>query len=368
MTSALCWLAALVAFVGSPAFLAGCQTFSTALTPSVVIAAVLFVLSLIARKSGRMQLAVLPLLFLALSPTRPADEPLVAALTAVSVALVLGYWLRRQRLVALAILVTTVVSAALAWRNCELSSALAEQGWGSITSPMPESEAEQAREDARRLAGLKANNRAVELQEKGDDAAAFAGDCQVLDEIDSENLSAMFNLLSMAEAGYAPAKAREEELRKRLKKLTVEEYRKVRLPALVNFHGKVRVAWMITAEQLLRHAIEQGEREGAAALAEAILERAEDHPLANYIIGSVKLEKGDAAAAEKHFEKALKAKPDFAFALNDLAEAEKRLGKFEAAEAHARAAVAAAPELKTAHETLAEILQERERKAKGAKK
>lgn len=81
-------------------------------------------------------------------------------------------------------------------------------------------------------------------------------------------------------------------------------------------------------------------------------------PLANYVLGSLSLGKGEMEEAEKYLRVAAEAKRPVTLALNDLAEVLRRKKDFEGAEAFARKAVEAAPQLYVAWETLGSVLMD----------
>ena len=100
------------------------------------------------------------------------------------------------------------------------------------------------------------------------------------------------------------------------------------------------------------------DKEGALRHAKDVLRRNRNAPLANYVMGSLALGRGEYAAAEVYLRKAADAPQPVPLALNDLAEVLRRLKNFADAERYARQAVKAAPRLYVAWETLGSILMD----------
>ena len=92
----------------------------------------------------------------------------------------------------------------------------------------------------RRHIGLVANDRGVWLQDEGKDVEAFEMYRLVIDEIDHDNVSAMFNILAMASAKYAPAVSRAKDVEEVMKKILADKNRRYMLGALSRFYGYVR--------------------------------------------------------------------------------------------------------------------------------
>ena len=92
---------------------------------------------------------------------------------------------------------------------------------------------------------------------------------------------------------------------------------------------------------------------------ERALEKLRDDPkdqLANYVMGSVSLGRGEIDKAEEYLRLAVAGKKQNVMALNDLAEVLRRREKYPEAEHFARAATVAAPDLYVVWETLGSIL------------
>ncbi|MFZ4395345.1 MAG: tetratricopeptide repeat protein [Kiritimatiellia bacterium] len=84
------------------------------------------------------------------------------------------------------------------------------------------------------------------------------------------------------------------------------------------------------------------------------------HALANYVIGSLRLQDGAYGEAEDFLRRSVESEP-LPVSLNDLAETLRRIRKLPEAEKFAREAIAKSPDLYVAWETLAAILMEQNR-------
>lgn len=93
-----------------------------------------------------------------------------------------------------------------------------------------------------------------------------------------------------------------------------------------------------------------------------VLRLAPDHPLANYLLGTVLLERGELARAEDRFRRSLAVRPT-AQAYNDLAETLRRLRRLEEAEQAVREALVRNERSYAAWDTLACVLCDRDRLA-----
>ena len=89
--------------------------------------------------------------------------------------------------------------------------------------------------------------------------------------------------------------------------------------------------------------------------AEEMLEAAPQHPFANYVMGSLFIQKGEYERALKYLEVCLKGKPDVR-ALNDAAWALYSVSRLDDAEKRARQALALLPDLPAALDTLGMIM------------
>jgi Tfp pilus assembly protein PilF len=111
-----------------------------------------------------------------------------------------------------------------------------------------------------------------------------------------------------------------------------------------------------TGDVILSLDMQLNDKEHAEKKALKILATDADDPMANYIMGSILLHRGESAAAETHLRKAISGARHVPLAFNDLAEVLRRRGAFEEAEKMAREAVARMPKLYVAWETLGSIL------------
>lgn len=93
--------------------------------------------------------------------------------------------------------------------------------------------------------------------------------------------------------------------------------------------------------------------------AREVLRRNRKAPLANYVMGSLALQRGEYTEAEAFLRRAVEGTKPVTLALNDLAEVLRRGGKFDEAEGFARKATVADPNLYVAWETLGSIILDR---------
>lgn len=98
------------------------------------------------------------------------------------------------------------------------------------------------------------------------------------------------------------------------------------------------------------------DKEAARIHARELLSRLPDHPFANYVLGSLALEKEQYESAEDYLQHAREGAPDAFFVANDLAVAQQGLVRLDRAEKTAREAIAAAPDQYLPHDTLGAIL------------
>jgi len=110
-------------------------------------------------------------------------------------------------------------------------------------------------------------------------------------------------------------------------------------------------------DMILQLDIAMNDQENAELHARQVLRTTRKHSLANYVLGSLRLQEGEYGEAEDFLRRSVEAKPSAA-ALNDLAEVLRRIRKFDEAEKDARAAIKMSPDLYVAWETLAVILLE----------
>ena len=124
----------------------------------------------------------------------------------------------------------------------------APKGWGSHSLPEIDDPVVRKRLNLRRHMGLVANDRGFYLQTARTDdpakrdAAAFEMYELVLNTIDADNISALFNELGMADEGYAQAVAKRRELTARMKAVVEDKNRRYRLEGLSIYYGYIRNA------------------------------------------------------------------------------------------------------------------------------
>ncbi len=110
-------------------------------------------------------------------------------------------------------------------------------------------------------------------------------------------------------------------------------------------------------DMILQLDIAMNDQENAELHARQVLRTNRKHALANYVLGSLRLQEGEYGEAEDFLRRSVESHASAA-ALNDLAEVLRRIRKFDEAEKHVRAALAISPELYVAWETLAVVLLE----------
>ncbi len=110
-------------------------------------------------------------------------------------------------------------------------------------------------------------------------------------------------------------------------------------------------------DMILQLDIAMNDQESAELHARQVLRANRKHALANYVMGSLRLQEGSYGEAEDFLRRSVDTTPSAA-ALNDLAEVLRRIRKYDEAERCARNAVKLSPELYVAWETLASILIE----------
>ena len=88
------------------------------------------------------------------------------------------------------------------------------------------------------------------------------------------------------------------------------------------------------------------------------LDQNPEDPLANYVMGSLALQREKMDEAEAYLRRSVAGERKVPLALNDLAEVLRRRRDFQAAESYARMAVETAPTLYVAWETLGSILMD----------
>ena len=100
--------------------------------------------------------------------------------------------------------------------------------------------------------------------------------------------------------------------------------------------------------------------------AREVLRKNRNAPLANYVMGSLAIQKAQYAQAEAFLRTAADAPQPNVLALNDLAEVLRRTKKFDEAERYARKAIEKGPKLYVAWETLGVIFLDQERSLEDA--
>ena len=122
--------------------------------------------------------------------------------------------------------------------------------------------------------------------------------------------------------------------------------------------AKARPDVQATQDLVLGLDIQLNDTVDAEFHAREVLRRNRKAPLANYVMGSLALQKGDNEEAETYLRRAADAPQPVVLAQNDLAEVLRRTKRYEEAERYARLAVKTSPELYVAWETLGSILMD----------
>ena len=110
-------------------------------------------------------------------------------------------------------------------------------------------------------------------------------------------------------------------------------------------------------DMILQLDIAMNDQAGAELHARQVLRTNRKHGLANYVMGSLRLQEGSYGEAEDFLRRSVETNPSAA-ALNDLAEVLRRIRKLDEAEKCAREAIKLSPELYVAWETLGCVLLE----------
>ena len=116
----------------------------------------------------------------------------------------------------------------------------APKGWGSYRLYRVENPVDRMRLNMRRHMGLVATDRGVFLQDEGRADEAFAMYELVLDAIDADNVSALFNEFEMSRQGMPKAVAKKNEIERKLKTIVDDADRRYRLWSLGNYYGYIR--------------------------------------------------------------------------------------------------------------------------------
>lgn len=110
-------------------------------------------------------------------------------------------------------------------------------------------------------------------------------------------------------------------------------------------------------DMILQLDIEMNDQSAAELHARQVLRTNRKHALANYVMGSLRLQEGEYGEAEDFLRRSVETNPSSA-ALNDLAEVLRRIKKLDDAEHFARESIKKNPDLYVAWETLGCILLE----------
>lgn len=128
------------------------------------------------------------------------------------------------------------------WNEWKRFDALLEapKGWGSYLSDKHTDPVDRKRLSIRRHLGLVANNRGVYLQDKNKNDEAFDMYELVLNEIDTDNVCALFNEIEMAGQKHAKALAKKRELERRIKAIVDDKDRRYVIWRLGSYYGYIR--------------------------------------------------------------------------------------------------------------------------------
>lgn len=116
----------------------------------------------------------------------------------------------------------------------------APKGWGSYRSAKNVDPIEQKRLSLRRHLGFVANNRGVWLQDNKRNDEAFDLYELVLNEIDTDNVCALFNEIEMAGQKHERALAKKRDLERRIKAIVDDKARRYVIWRLGSFYGYIR--------------------------------------------------------------------------------------------------------------------------------
>ena len=116
----------------------------------------------------------------------------------------------------------------------------APKGWGSYHDRKVSNPVDRLRFSLRRHVGFVANNRGVYLQDRKRDDEAFAMYELVLNEIDRDNICAIFNEVAMVGQDHAQAKRKQKDLERMLKAAVEDKGRRYLLWRLGTYYGYIR--------------------------------------------------------------------------------------------------------------------------------
>ena len=125
------------------------------------------------------------------------------------------------------------------WKELDAILA-APKGWGSYHDRKVSDPVARLRFNLRRHVGFVANNRGVYLQDKKQDDEAFKMYELVLNEIDRDNICAIFNEVAMVGQNHPQAKKKKNDLERMLKAAVEDKSRRYLLWRLGTYYGYIR--------------------------------------------------------------------------------------------------------------------------------
>ena len=126
-----------------------------------------------------------------------------------------------------------------AWKEFD-SILKAPKGWGSYHDRKVSNPVDRLRFNLRRHVGFVANNRGVYLQDRKRDDEAFAMYELVLNEIDRDNICAIFNEVAMVGQSHPQATKKKKDLERMLKSAVEDKSRRYLLWRLGTYYGYIR--------------------------------------------------------------------------------------------------------------------------------
>jgi tetratricopeptide (TPR) repeat protein len=207
---------------------------------------------------------------------------------------------------------------------------------------------------------------ATDLQPKNLQAWAMLALLQIqqneLDEVERVILPRMENLAGTIDNYFIQisraqiALAKDKQLTKSKSKEDDRTFRRVAREAFIRA-SLLRPDITGVKDMILQMDIEMNDQSAAELHARQVLRTNRKHALANYVMGSLRLQEGEYGEAEDFLRRSVEANSSSA-ALNDLAEVLRRIKKLDDAERFAREAIKKNPDLYVAWETLGAILLE----------
>jgi Flp pilus assembly protein TadD len=171
-----------------------------------------------------------------------------------------------------------------------------------------------------------------------------------------------------------------DDAAKELGKVSEQDLKNNDLPAVKKLRGfqrQAREAYIRSSllrpdvnglkDMILQLDIAMNDKDSADRHARQVLRANRKHALANYVLGSLRLQEGRYGDAEDFLRRSVDAKPT-ANALNDLAETLRRIKRYDQAERCARQCLEMNPQLYIAWETLGSILLEENKNLDEAEK